>query len=87
MRDSLDNKDNPGLITKKFCSHVKSNSKSSRLPEIMHLDDTLRNKPSEKVFYIDLECINIFLILSLTIIKRFELKIVRKALHILFHFF
>ena len=48
MRDNLYNKDEPGLITKKNLSHVKSNSKSSRLPETMHLDDTFRNKPSEK---------------------------------------
>ena len=48
MRDNLYNGDDPGLITKKLWSHVKSNSKSSRLPETMHLDDTFRNKPSEK---------------------------------------
>ena len=36
MRDNLYNEDDPGLITKKFWSHVKSNSKSSRLPETMH---------------------------------------------------
>ena len=48
MRDNLYNEDHPGLITKKFWSHVKSNSKSSRLPETMHLDDTFRNKPSER---------------------------------------
>ena len=48
MRDNFYNEDDPGLITKKFWSHVKSNSKSSRLPETMHLDDMFRNKPSEK---------------------------------------
>ena len=48
MRDNLYNEDDPVLITKKFWSHVKSNSKSSRLPETMHLDDTFRNKPSKK---------------------------------------
>ena len=48
MRDNLYNEDDPWLITKKFWSHVKSNSKSSRLPETMHLDDMFRNKPSEK---------------------------------------
>ena len=71
-------------------------STSSRLPETMHLDDTLRNKPSEKAelfknylyghfsdpsiitlilcfqtikylksISIEIECINIFLILTL----------------------
>ena len=37
MRDNLYNEDDPVLITKKFWSHVKSNSKSSRVPETMHL--------------------------------------------------
>ena len=48
MRDNLYNEDDPVLITKKFWSHVKSNSKSSRLPETMHLDNRFRNKSSEK---------------------------------------
>ena len=48
MRDNLYNEDDSGLITKKLWSHVKSNSKSIRQPETMHLDDTFRNKPSEK---------------------------------------
>ena len=48
MRDNLYYEDDPGLITEKFWSHVKLNSKSSRLPETLHLYDTFRNKPSEK---------------------------------------
>ena len=48
MRDYLYNEDDPVLITKKFWSHVKCNSKSSRLPETMHLDNRFRNKSSEK---------------------------------------
>ena len=43
MREILYNENDPGQW-----SHVKSNSKSCRLPETMHLDDTFRNKPSEK---------------------------------------
>ena len=48
MRDNLYNEDDLVLITKKFWSHVKSNSKSSRLPETVHLDNRLRNKSSKK---------------------------------------
>ena len=48
MRDNRYNEDDPVLITKKFWSHVKSNSKSSRLPKTMHLDNRFRNKSSEK---------------------------------------
>ena len=50
MRDILYNEDDPVLITKKFWSHVKSNSKSSRVPETetMHLDNRFCNKSSEK---------------------------------------
>ena len=35
-------------LLKKFWSHVKSNSTSSRVPETMHLDNRFRNKSSEK---------------------------------------
>ena len=61
MRDNLYNEDDHGLITKKFWSHVKSNSKSSRLPETMDLDDTFRNKPSEKAELINNYFLNNFL--------------------------
>ena len=36
------------LITLKNLSHVKSNSKPSRVPETMHLNNTFRNKLYEK---------------------------------------
>ena len=48
MRENLYNEDDPDLITKKLWSHIKSNSKSCRLPKTMHLNSTFRNKPSEK---------------------------------------
>ena len=48
MRDNLYNDDDPELITKKFWSHVKSNSKSCRFPETMHLNKHYRNKASDK---------------------------------------
>ena len=48
MRENLYNEDDPDLITKKFWSHINSNSKSCRLPETMHLKSNFRNKPSEK---------------------------------------
>ena len=48
MRENLYNEDDPDLITKKLWSHIKSNSKSCRLPETMHLNSSFRNKPSEK---------------------------------------
>ena len=43
MRDNLYNTDDPALITKKFWSHVKHNSKSQRLPEAMYLKNCHRN--------------------------------------------
>ena len=45
MRETLYDEDDPDLITKKFWSHIKSNSKSCRLPETMHHNSTFRNKP------------------------------------------
>ena len=48
MRDNLYNSDDPALMTKKFWSHVKSKTKSGRLPECMHLNDTYRCLPLDK---------------------------------------
>ena len=48
MRDNLYNADDPALITKKFWAHVKSNSKSHRLPECMSLQGVYRNLPLDK---------------------------------------
>ena len=48
MRDNLYNKDDPALITKKFWSHVKANSKSHRIPECMHRKGRYRSNPQEK---------------------------------------
>ena len=48
MRDNLYNKDDPALITKKFWSHVKSNSKSHRIPECIHRKGRYRSIPQEK---------------------------------------
>ena len=47
MRDNFYNTDDPALITKKFWSHVKQNSKSHRLPEAMHLKNCHRNNPPD----------------------------------------
>ena len=48
MRDNLYNDDDPALITKKFWSHVKSHSKSNRIPECMNLNNRYRSQPIEK---------------------------------------
>ena len=57
MRANFDDELNPKVITKKFWSSVKSTSKSSRIPEKMHLGNTVRNNSEEianlfnKLFY------------------------------------
>ena len=48
MRDNLYNNDDPALITKKFWSHVKSNSKSQRIPECIHLNGRYRTNAKDK---------------------------------------
>ena len=48
MKENLYNEDDPELITKKFYSHVKSTSKSTRLPECMRLNACFRNKSLDK---------------------------------------
>ena len=62
MRDNLYDEDDPVLITKKFWSHVKSNSKSSRVPETMHLDNRFCNKSSKKGSFLILISTNNFLV-------------------------
>ena len=47
MRANFDDDLNPNAITKKFWSSVKSASKSSRIPEKMHLGNTIRNNSEE----------------------------------------
>ena len=48
MRDNLYNTDDPALITKKFWSHVKSNSKSQRIPECIQLNGRYRTNAKDK---------------------------------------
>ncbi len=48
MRDNMYNTEDPALITKKFWAHVKSNSKSQRIPETAHHKDRYRNIDTEK---------------------------------------
>ena len=47
MRSNFDDDAFPNTITKKFWTSVKSSSKSSRIPEKMYLDSTVRNSPIE----------------------------------------
>ena len=56
MRENILTDDNASdLITKKFWSHVKSKTKSTRIPETVHLGDTYRSGTEEKA-----ELFNVF---------------------------
>ena len=49
MQDNILTDDSQSdLITKKFWSHVQSKSKSSRIPETVHLCNTYRSEPNEQ---------------------------------------
>ena len=48
MRDNMTNHDDPVLITKKFWSHVKSKSNSTRIPECISFDGQLRYSPKDQ---------------------------------------
>ena len=48
MRSNFDDDLNPNCITKKFWSYVKSSSKSSRLPETIHMNGKFRTEPVDK---------------------------------------
>ena len=43
MRENLYNSDDPALITKKFWSHIKADSKSHRIPECIHRQGRYRS--------------------------------------------
>ena len=47
MRANFDDELNPNSTTKKFWSSVKSSSKLARIPEKMHLENTIRNNPED----------------------------------------
>ena len=48
LNDNLYNSDDPAMITKKFWSHVKFTSKSTRIPERMYLGDRFRTSDVDK---------------------------------------
>ena len=48
MKENLFNEEDTDIITKKCWSHVKANSKSTRLPETIHLEGRFRNDPVDK---------------------------------------
>ena len=48
MISNLNDDDDPALISKKFWSHVKSTSKSSRIPGTVNLNGRFRNNPIDQ---------------------------------------
>ena len=48
MKDNFEDDDDTNLITKKFWSYVKVNSKSYRIPELIHLGNVFRTEPLQQ---------------------------------------
>ena len=48
QRSSLEDKDDPSLMSKKFWSYVKSTSNSTRIPETVSYGNKFRNKPVDQ---------------------------------------
>ena len=48
MNANFEDESNPNLVTKKFFSHVRSNSNSSRIPESVYYQDRIRSKPIDQ---------------------------------------
>ena len=48
MEESFEDKDDSGLITKKFWSYVKATANSTRIPELVHLDNSFKSKPLDQ---------------------------------------
>ena len=58
MRNNFDDQDDPALISKKFWSHVKSTSNTSRIPETVNYGSQYRNSPGDQAelfnqFFVD----------------------------------
>ena len=48
MDDSFEDDDDSGLITKKFWSYVKATANSTRIPELVHHENTFKSKPLDQ---------------------------------------
>ena len=48
MTSNFDDEDDPALISKKFWSHLKSTSKSSRIPGTVNYNGRFRNNPTDQ---------------------------------------
>ena len=48
MKSSVADEEDPALISKKFWSHLKATSKSTRIPESVHYHNRYRNVPKDK---------------------------------------
>ena len=48
LESSFDDEEDSNLITKKFWSYVKATSKSTRIPELVHLDDVHKTSPLDQ---------------------------------------
>ena len=50
MNANFEDETNPNLVNKKFFSHVRSKSNSSRIPESIYYQDHIRSKPVDQAF-------------------------------------
>ena len=48
VRSNFEDESDPALIPKKFWSHVKSSSNSTRIPETVHYKGRFRNDPKDQ---------------------------------------
>ena len=48
MGDSFEDEEDPGLISKKFWGYAKATANSTRIPEVVHLEDTFKSKPMDQ---------------------------------------
>ena len=70
MSDSFEDDEDPGLITKKFWGYVKATANNTRIPELVHLDDSYKSSPSDQA-----ELFNTFFYRQFSEASNYDIKV------------
>ena len=60
MGQSFEDKEDSGLITKKFWSYAKATANTTRIPELVHLDNSFQSNPPDQAHLFNFHFYNQF---------------------------